>query len=136
MPRPLGWRVVVGLAATELRTTTAELGGSAYVVAVSGELDPSSSVSLAGELDTVLARGGTRVAVDLSAVSLVDSSTLELLITRSRTLSAGGGELVLVVDIPTLRLLQLTGLASHFRLERSLAEAIDRFSTEQRYVDA
>jgi anti-anti-sigma factor len=118
---------MVGLAATDLTMTTAELGGSAYVLAVTGELDPASSRRLAGGLDSVLARGASHVAVDLSGVRLVDSSALKVLVERTRSLGERGGELVLVVDLPTLRLLEITQLARLFRIERSLAEAIDRF---------
>src|SRR5438105_13186758 len=118
---------MVGLAATDLTITTAELGGSAFVFAVTGGLDPASSTRLAGGLDSVLAGGASRVAVDLSGVRLVDSTALKVLTDSTRALRERGGELVLVVDLPPLRLLELTQLARLFRIERSLAEAIAGF---------
>lgn len=126
---------MVELAVTDLRTTTAELGGSTYVLAVTGRLDPSSSRSLAGELDRVLARGASRVAIDVSGISVVDPPALEPLVERARTLAARGGELVLVVDVALRLLLEHRGIDSSLRIERSLAEAIDRFVSDP-VVDA
>lgn len=105
--------------------TTAELEQGTFVVAASGELDVWSSVSFDAELESVLERQAKTVVVDLQAVPLIDSTILGVLMRRAKQLRRREGTLVLVSNDPgTLRVIELTGLAHLFRIERSLADAV------------
>lgn len=109
----------------DAQLTTAELEPGTFVVAASGELDVWSSDSFDAELESVLARGATTVVVDLQAVPLIDSTILGVLMRRAKQLRRRQGTLVLVSNDPrTLRVIEITGLAHLFRMERSLAEAV------------
>jgi anti-sigma B factor antagonist len=105
--------------------TSAELEPGVFVVAASGELDVWSSDSFDAELASVLARDAKTVIVDLQAVPLIDSTILGVLMRRAKQLRRREGTLVLVSNDPrTLRVIEITGLAHLFRMERSLADAL------------
>ena len=117
-----------GLSSADVRMTTSQLGEEAYVTSVAGELDLYRSPELEQQLSSVIESGGTRVIVDLTGASLVDSSALEVLISAAERLARSGGRLALVCDqAPIARSLQLTAAALPFTMERSLAEAIGQF---------
>jgi anti-sigma B factor antagonist len=109
-----------------LRITTAQLGSSAYVVSVTGELDVSNAHEFAEECKRVLDRGATRLVVDLVGLSFMDSVAIGALAKAANGIRAGGGECVVVVDDPRIRrVFEITGIDRIFRIERSLAEAIE-----------
>jgi anti-sigma B factor antagonist len=104
---------------------TAELAPGTFVVAASGELDVWSSDSFDAELEHVLARDPRTVIVDLQAVPLIDSTILGVLMRRAKQLRRREATLVLVSNDPrTVRVIEITGLAYLFRMERSLADAL------------
>ena len=110
----------------ELRITTAQIGSSAYVVSLAGEIDVANAGRLSEECGRVLDLGATRVVVDLVGLSFMDSVALGTLTKEAKRIRAADGECVVVVDDPRiLRVFELTGLDRVFRIERSLAEAID-----------
>jgi anti-sigma B factor antagonist len=112
-----------------IRVTTLRIAGGAYVCSVAGELDADSAETLREELTTVADQGGRHVIADLVDVTFLDSAGLELLFTTSDRLKHGGGELVVVCDDPrTLRVFEVTGSGHHFRISRSLADAVDELS--------
>jgi anti-sigma B factor antagonist len=109
-----------------LRITTAQLGASAYVVSVTGELDVSNAKEFEDECQRVIDLGATRMVVDMVGLSFIDSMALGALTKAAKRIRAGSGECVVVVDDPRIRrVFQITGLERIFRLERSLAEAIE-----------
>jgi anti-sigma B factor antagonist len=92
------------------------------VVAVAGELDLSTSSDLrellAGQLDA-----GAALAVDLSAVTFMDSSTLGVLVGALKRARERGKELALVgVGGAPRKVLELTGLDSVFTTVDAVAE--------------
>ena len=96
--------------------------GTWTVVNVRGELDLSTSAELRAALDAGLGEGAPRIAVDLSEVSFMDSSSL-----GSWSRAEGGaqrdGELRLVgVQGSPAKVIALTGLDSAFTIESSLAD--------------
>ena len=112
-----------------IRVTTLRIAGGAYVCSVAGELDADSAETLREELMAVADQGGRHVIADLVDVPFLDSAALELLLTTSERLKLGGGELVVVCDDPrTLRVFDVTGSGHHFRIERSLAHAVDELA--------
>jgi anti-sigma B factor antagonist len=112
---------------TELKVSTAQIGADAYVVSLAGELDLHSAGEFERELDAVIERGALRVIVDLIGITFIDSVSLGLLTRGAKQLRASGGECVVVSDDPRIiRVFEITGLDRIFRLERSLAEAVEQ----------
>jgi anti-sigma B factor antagonist len=109
-----------------VRATTAQIGADAYVVSVTGELDIATVDRLSGELKRTSKRGARRVIVDLVGLTFIDSVSLGVLTEEARRLRADGGTCVVVSQDPRiLRVFEITGLHRIFKIERSLAEAIE-----------
>ncbi|MEP6978898.1 MAG: STAS domain-containing protein [Thermoleophilia bacterium] len=109
-----------------LRLTVAELAPGTYVVTASGELDVWSAPMLDEQLQAIVDRAGTSLIVDLSAVPLIDSVVLGVLVRHAKHLRAAGKELTLVSDDPrTVRVIEITGLDYLFHMKPSLADALD-----------
>jgi anti-sigma B factor antagonist len=109
----------------EFSVNTAALGGDAFVVTLTGEVDLHTAPALERALEGVVGLGGTSVALDLADVSFVDSTTLGVLLHYDERLRGLGGELVIVTeDRRVLRTFELTGLDRVFAIERRLADAL------------
>jgi anti-sigma B factor antagonist len=106
--------------------TTTQVGADAYVVSVAGELDIATAGRLREELDLTAERGARRVIVDLIGLTFIDSVALGILTEGAKRLRADGGVCVVVTQDPRiLRVFEITGLDRVFRIERSLAEAVE-----------
>ena len=106
--------------------TTTQVGADAYVVSVAGELDIATAGRLREELELAIGRGARRVIVDLIGLTFIDSVALGVLTEGARRLRADGGVCVVVSQDPRiLRVFEITGLDRIFRIERSLAEAVE-----------
>jgi anti-sigma B factor antagonist len=109
-----------------VNATTTQVGADAYVVSVSGELDVATAGRLREELDLTAERGARRVIVDLIGLTFIDSVALGVLTEAAKRLRTDGGVCVVVSQDPRiLRVFQITGLDRIFRIERSLAEAVE-----------
>ena len=109
-----------------VRASTAQIGADAYVVSVSGELDIATAGRLGDELGRTSERGARRVIIDLVGLTFIDSVALGVLTEEARRLRASGGTCIVVSQDPRiLRVFEITGLDRIFRIERSLAEAVD-----------
>jgi anti-sigma B factor antagonist len=114
----------------DFSVNTATLGGDAFVVILTGEVDLHSAPALEQALEGVVALGGTSVALDLAEVSFIDSTTLEVLLRYHERLRDRGGELVVVTDDRrVLRTFEITGLDRVFAIERRLADAVAAISS-------
>ena len=114
------------MSVTGVRATTAQVGADGYVVSVAGELDLATTGRLGEELDRTAARGARRVIVDLAGLTFMDSVALGVLTAAARRLRDDDGVFVVVSQDPRiLRVFELTGLDRVFRIERSLAEAVE-----------
>ena len=86
------------------------------VLTVSGELDMHTSPALQDRLDSLsgpeVARNiAPKIAVDLSAVPFMDSSSLGVLVVSNKGLQERGGRLALVgVDGSPKKVLSITGI--------------------------
>jgi anti-anti-sigma regulatory factor len=104
--------------------TTVRADGALVVSVSRGGL--AAATELHGELDDAVARGARRVVVDLGAMPPLDLDVVGVLLASVRRMKEADGSLVLLA--PDANALDLTGgtmlLADHFRVERSLAEAI------------
>jgi anti-anti-sigma factor len=111
-----------------LALTEDELGDGQLVIGLSGELDVMSASKLKAAFDHASADGHTRVVVDLSDVSLVDSTGLSVLVTAHKHLRRAGVDLCLVVPHRGLLApkLEITGLDRLFSMFDSRDEAVAR----------
>ena len=83
-------------------------------VRVAGELDLATAPELRRTLWALPERGFTEVILDLSEVTLIDSTALGVLVGLRKRLSAGGKLSVAVASPPFARLLEVTGLTDTF----------------------
>ncbi len=85
------------------------------VVALHGEVDMETADEIAGVVRTALDAGYTRLALDLSQVTFMDSQGLNALIGGRNEVLAAGGSLVSRDPSPAVcRVLELTGLDGIF----------------------
>jgi anti-sigma B factor antagonist len=95
------------------------------IVEPRGEIDVLTAPKLGRRLLSLVDEGKTRLVVDLSRVTFMDSTGIGVLLNALRRAAWRDGGLVLVC--PTERVLrpfQVTGLVSHMRIARSRAEAL------------
>jgi anti-sigma B factor antagonist len=96
-----------------------------HVVAPCGEVDALTAPQLGRRLLGLAEEGKTRVVVDLSHVTFLDSTGIGVLVNALRQLRMRKGALVLVC--PTERILrpfQITGLVGHLRIFNSREQAL------------
>ena len=109
---------------TDLRTSDFALDEHTHVIEVEGQVDLYSAPDLKERALNVVDRGNTRVIIDLSKVSFMDSTGLGVLIGMLKRLRETNGSLALVVtDYDIERLFELTGLDGTFAIFRSRDEA-------------
>ncbi len=94
------------------------------VVAVSGEVDVSSSPQLQRELSAAFDGGAASVVVDLSEVDFLDSTGLGALVSaRASAAGAGGTVAVVCTQGRLLKLFTITGLDTTFVIHPTVAQA-------------
>jgi anti-sigma B factor antagonist len=92
-----------------------------------GSLEASNSPEFREKVAALL-EGRTKVILDLSNVTFVDSSGIGALVATSRSLSANDGELRLVGLSPAVQtVFELTRLYRAFEIHGSEEEALDSF---------
>ena len=97
--------------------------GSWTVVRVAGELDLHTSPQLRDHVLAMVGASPVRIALDLSQVDFMDSSSLGMLITCLKRVREHDGRLVLLgVSGSPMKVLTLTGLDKIFELVPSAAE--------------
>ncbi len=95
--------------------------GSWTVVRVAGELDLHTSPQLRDHVLAMVGSSPTHLALDLSGVDFMDSSSLGMLITCLKRVREQDGEMVLVgVSGSPMKVLTLTGLDKVFDLVASI----------------
>ena len=99
--------------------------GSALLI-LSGECDLHNQAEVAEALHTEIDAGCTRIVVDLSQASFIDSSLLGALAAASNRLRRQGGDEFAVVsgDRQLRRVFEVTGLERVFSMYDRLEEAI------------
>ena len=100
------------------------LAGNVTLIRIEGRLDAAAAPEFQARLMDVIARGRTRLAVDLSEVLFVDSTGIGTLVSGLKAARRAGGELRLVAPGPqAMKLLKLTTLDRVFRTSETLDEA-------------
>ena len=90
-------------------------GGS--ILVASGEIDLATADEFRDELRKLVADADSPALVDLSGVTFIDSSGIDVLAGVRRNAGDAGVELILVEPSPQVRMvLELTGLWDHFEV--------------------
>jgi anti-sigma B factor antagonist len=97
----------------------------ALLVTASGELDLAAAPRLATVLSIATAGAEPCVVLDLAAVDFIDSTALGAIMHASTEAEAMGKQmLVVALDGPVRRLLEITNLTGRFRVYPSRDEAL------------
>jgi anti-sigma B factor antagonist len=97
----------------------------ALLVTASGELDVAAAPRLATVLSMAAASAEPCVVLDLAAVDFIDSTALGAIMHASTEVEAGGKRmLVVALDGPVRRLLEITNLTGRFRVYPSRGDAL------------
>jgi len=105
--------------------TEVPVDDATQVVSLQGEVHSKTAPKLARRLLGLVDEGKTRVVVDLSGVTFMDSTGIGVLLNSLRQFSLRNAHMALVC--PTERILrpfQITGLVDHLRIFASREEAL------------
>jgi anti-sigma B factor antagonist len=94
-----------------------ERDGARGVITIKGELDAYTAPAVEEQITKLTDAQVTTVVLDLSETSFLDSSGLRAILTAHRRLEGEGGLLLRAPSEPVVRLLEITGLTDHFRVE-------------------
>lgn len=99
--------------------------GTAHtLVTLAGECDLNTGRQLRDVLTSEVSRGAQRLIVDLSALTFMDSTGMQVLLSTRSVLAVRGGTLVLVAPQPVVaRILELTGANQIIPVYDSLEDA-------------
>jgi anti-sigma B factor antagonist len=104
---------------------TEQLGGGAYVISLSGEVDLYTAPDFKQKLLEVIGQGGKDVVVDFSNTTFIDSTTLGVLVGGVKRLRPNGGQLSLIcADRNITKIFEITGLDKVFPIYESRDEAM------------
>jgi anti-sigma B factor antagonist len=104
--------------------TVKDLGGGVAVLHLDGRLNMVSAARLREAVTSTVAKGHTRIAVDLAGVEFMDSSGLGALISGLKTARQAGGDLRIAKPSDQVRtVLQLTNLDRVLRPAASIQGA-------------
>ena len=99
--------------------------GAWRVLDVNGEVDLYTSPQLRDAIDREVGEGTSRVLVDLTGVTFMDSIGLGVLVGSLKRSRERGGELALVcTEGSVLKVLTITGLDRVFPIHSSVADAV------------
>ena len=112
----------------EFSLTTDSFDDQRHVVAVSGEIDLFTAPELKSALGEALESGHTRIVVDLTNTSFLDSTALGVLIGAVKRLRSRDGALVIVnVDANIAKTFEITGLDKIFTIVPTVEDALRSF---------
>lgn len=111
--------------APEFVLTEENLDSDRHVVAVRGEIDLFTAPDLKTMLLAAIDSGKSRIVVDLSETTFLDSTALGVLIGAVKRLRARDGMLTLVnTDANIAKTFEITGLDQIFQISATRDEAI------------
>jgi anti-sigma B factor antagonist len=97
----------------------------AAIMAVDGEIHVSTAPEFSELLNDAVQQGRTRLVLDLTGVTFIDSTGLSVLLTALRRVARADGRMALVCSNPTvLRLFEITHLDSTFDIHAELEPAL------------
>jgi anti-sigma B factor antagonist len=102
-----------------------DIDETTHVVEVAGEVDLYSAPELKEHVLTAIDRGRTKIVVDLSNATFIDSTTLGVLVGARKRLREHDGALAVVcADDDKLGLFEMTGLDRVFSIHADRAAAL------------
>ena len=105
---------------------TEQLGDSAYVISLAGEVDLYTAPEFKQQLLEVINQGAKEVVVDFSNTTFIDSTTLGVLVGGVKRLRPNGGQLLIVCsDRNITKIFEITGLNRVFPIHPDRAEALE-----------
>ena len=109
---------------------TEQLGGDAYLISLTGEIDLYTAPEFKQQLLDVIAQGGKEVVVDFSDTTFIDSTTLGVLVGGVKRLRTNDGQLSLVCsDRNITKIFEITGLDRVFTIYPTREEAVANLSS-------
>jgi anti-sigma B factor antagonist len=96
------------------------------IVAIEGELDLASAPRLKWMLLDALADGHSRLVLDLTLATFMDSTALGVLVVVNRSLSADGALVIVCANAGVLKIFELSGMDGAFAILSTVAEALAR----------
>ncbi len=109
---------------------TEQLGGDAYLISLTGEIDLYTAPEFKQQLLDVIAQGGKEVVVDFSDTTFIDSTTLGVLVGGVKRLRTNDGQLSLVCsDRNITKIFEITGLDRVFTIYPTREEAVAKLSS-------
>ena len=103
-----------------------------HVVAVTGEIDLFTAPELKAVLSEAVEAGRTRIVVDLTETSFLDSTALGVLIGAVKRLRSRDGVLTIVNTDPNIaKTFEITGLDQIFTIRPTRDEAIEALDADE-----
>jgi len=116
----------------EFALTEDALDAERHVVAVRGEIDLFTAPELKQKLTDAIEGGKTRIVVDLSETTFLDSTALGVLIGAVKRLRSRDGRLTIVnVDDNIAKTFEITGLDQIFPISATRDEAVKALDAEE-----
>jgi anti-sigma B factor antagonist len=111
--------------AVEFEISDRKVDDETHVIAVTGEIDLFTAPEFKQRMAALIDAGRSRLVVDLSETTFIDSSSLGVLIGAHRRLKLRGGALMVVSDNEAItKTFKITGLDGVFTLASSIDEAL------------
>ncbi|MBA3420425.1 MAG: STAS domain-containing protein [Thermoleophilaceae bacterium] len=102
-----------------------EVDSETHVIELGGEIDLYTAPEFKERMAEIIEEGKTRVIVDLSQATFIDSTTLGVLVGGVKRLRPAGGSLTLVcTDENITKIFEITGLDRVFPIHASRDEAL------------
>ena len=96
------------------------------VIRLVGEIDLYAAPELKDHVNRSIERGRTRLVIDLSAATFIDSTTLGILVGGMKRLRPRGGTLAVVCPNATMaKIFDITGLNRMFSVHETREEAYE-----------
>lgn len=116
---------------TDLRIDDCALDARTHYIELTGPLDLHAAPGFQQLILGAIEQGKTRVVVDLSAVSFIDSAALGVFVQALKRIRAAHGVLALVVtDYDIERVFEITGLDRVVAIHRSRDAALAELSED------
>jgi anti-sigma B factor antagonist len=106
---------------------TADLVGGACVLTVAGEIDLSNVNVFIERLFELSADGDTKIVLDMTDVTFIDSTVVNALFAAAPRIRANGGDMAIVaVGSSIHRALDVTGADEIYAIVRTQRQAFDK----------
>jgi len=116
--------------AVEFEITDRKVDDETHVITVTGEIDLFTAPEFKQRMSELIDAGRSRLVVDLTDTTFIDSSSLGVLIGAHRRLKLRGGALLVVCESEAIaKTFKITGLDGVFTLASSVEQALSDDTT-------